>query len=65
MIILHHMSSTQGIKVTISIRWDKPPIRPAKTFAWKFLTVTEKSSNLKICYLWRQWPCLLQIKIRL
>jgi len=36
-----------------------------KNYAWKFLTATEKSSKSwnNFTQLWRQWPCLLQIKI--
>jgi len=35
-----------------------------KIFAWKFLTVTEKSSKKRndFTQLWRHWPRLLKVK---
>jgi len=37
----------------------------AKNFAWKFLTVTEKSQNKRkyFIHVWRKWP--YSVKIRL
>jgi len=41
--------------------------KQSKSFSWKFLTVTEKSSKNRngFTQLWRHWPRLLKVKIRL
>jgi len=45
----------------------KISLNTTQKFAWKFLTVSEKSSKNwnDFTQLWRQWPCLRKVKIHL
>jgi len=52
------------VEILLQIMWKIYLNTMQKNFAWKFLTVTEKSQQYQndFTQLWRQWPRLSQIK---